>query len=49
MFARTVNRKKNELFNAPPCCDDRTYNNNEQQPQDHTPVYNEETGMMEYN
>lgn len=49
MFARTINRKKNEFFNAPPCCDSRAYNNKEQQQQDHTPVYNEETGMMEYN
>lgn len=49
MFARTINRKKNEFFNAPPCCDDKTYNNSEKQQQDHTPVYNEEAGMMEYN
>lgn len=50
MFARTINRKKNELFNAPPCCDDKEYNNNDLQNYEYRgPVYNEETGMLEYN
>lgn len=48
MFARTINREKDRMFNAPPCCDDRTYNNRETS-QTHVPVYNEETGMTEYN
>ena len=48
MFARTINREKDRMFNAPPCCDDRKYNNRETS-QSHVPVYNEETGMTEYN
>lgn len=48
-FARTINRETQELFNAPPCCDERKYDNTEQPEQDHGPVYDEETGMMEYN
>lgn len=49
MFARTINRENRKLFNAPPCCDDRNFDNAEQEDADHTPVYDEETGMMEYN
>ena len=38
------------LFNAPPCCDDKEYNNNDLQNYEYRgPVYNEETGMLEYN
>lgn len=48
-FARTINRKTAEFFNAPPCCDDKTYDNSEQAEQNHEPVFDEETGMTEYN
>ena len=50
MFARTINRENKKLFNTPPCCDDKEYHNNELQSNPYRgPVYNEETGMLEYN
>lgn len=51
MFARTINRENRKLFNTPPCCDDKQFDNSVHDiPQeDHSPVYDEESGMMEYN
>lgn len=51
MFARTINRENRKLFNTPPCCDDKQYDNNEHEVEQryNGPVYDEETGMMEYN
>ena len=48
MFARTINRHKNEFFNAPDCCDDREYDNNPlSNPSQPHMVYNGETDSWE--
>jgi hypothetical protein len=47
MFARTINRKNREFFNAPPCCDDTQYDNTEQKVAEQHSEYNPETGYWE--
>lgn len=47
MFARVINRENRELFNAPPCCDDREYDNSRQEVAETRSVYNPETGYWE--
>lgn len=47
MFARVVNRKTKEFFNAPPCCDNATYDNTRQEVPEQHSEYNPATGYWE--
>lgn len=49
MFARVINRENKKLFNAPPCCDDRQFDNAEHEAETKEAVYDNETGSWDYN